>query len=170
MNETRALYLISTDYQALYERILDSADEETGEVDTELVSVLNQAEGAFEQAAVNVATIYRMLGEESERFSAEIKRLEEIKKRIDRKKEWVKGELSAACERTGVLSVRGMYANIGFRASEQTVIENELEIPEEYMTVKTTKEPNKKAIKEAIKAGKLVPGASVKKVQNIQIK
>lgn len=170
MNETRDLYLISSDYKRLYELLLDSADEETGEVDKELVAALNSAESAFENVAVNVATVYRMLGEESARFDAEIERLTAIKKRIDGRRERVKRAVSEACERTGVLSVKGMNANISFRASEQTVIDNVLEIPDEYMTETITKTPNKTAIKEAIKAGKDVPGASLKKVQNIQIK
>ncbi len=63
-----------------------------------------------------------------------------------------------------------MYADISFRASEQTVIDNADAVPEEYMTVKTTYTPNKTAIKEAIKAGKEVPGAHLEQKKNIQIK
>lgn len=164
------LYNLTAECANLYDAIIASADEETGEADLSLVTALCERQDEWEKKAVSVACVYRALDSDSARIGREIERLTAIKKRLERERDRVKEGLANACNALGVEKVQGMYANISFRASEQTVIDNEGEIPDEYMTVKTTYTPNKTAIKEAIKAGKDVPGAHVEKRKNIQIK
>lgn len=164
------LYNLTTECKSLYDDIIASADDDTGEVDLSLVNALSVRQEEWNDKAIAVACVYRALDEDSARVGREIERLTAIKKRLERERDRVKEGLANACNALGVEKVQGMYANISFRASEQTVIDNEGEIPDEYMTVKTTYTPNKTAIKEAIKAGKDVPGAHVEKRKNIQIK
>lgn len=164
------LYELTEDCKNLYDAILASADDDTGEVDLSLVNALSVRQEEWNDKAIAVACVYRALDEDSARVGREIERLTAIKKRLERERDRVKEGLANACNALGVEKVQGMYANISFRSSEQTVIENEEAIPDEYMTVKTTYTPNKTAIKEAIKTGKDVPGAHVEKKKNIQIK
>lgn len=164
------LYNLTSECKGLYDAILATADEETGEADLSLVTALAQRQEEWDKKAVSVACVFRALGEDSDRIGREIERLTAMKKRLDRERERVKEGLDAACRALGVESVKGMHANISYRASEQTVIDDELSLPEEYLTVKTTYTPNKTAIKEAIKAGKEVPGAHIERKKNIQIK
>lgn len=164
------LYNLTSECKGLYDAILATADEETGEADLSLVTALAQRQEEWDKKAVSVACVFRALGEDSDRIGREIERLTAIKKRLDRERERVKEGLDAACRALGVESVKGMYANISYRASEQTVIDDELSLPEEYLTVKKTYTPNKTAIREAIKAGKEVPGAHIERKKNIQIK
>lgn len=164
------LYNLTEECANLYDAIIASADDDTGEVDLSLVNALSVRQEEWNDKAIAVACVYRALDEDSARVGREIERLTAIKKRLERERDRVKEGLANACNALGVEKVQGMYANISFRASEQTVIDNEGEIPDEYMTVKTTYTPNKTAIKEAIKAGKDVPGAHVEKRKNIQIK
>ena len=164
------LYNLTSECKGLYDAILATADEETGEADLSLVTALAQRQEEWDKKAVSVACVFRAVGEDSDRIGREIERLTAMKKRLDRERERVKEGLDAACRALGVESVKGMYANISYRASEQTVIDDELSLPEEYLTVKTTYTPNKTAIKEAIKAGKEVPGAHIERKKNIQIK
>lgn len=164
------LYNLTTECKSLYDDIIASADDDTGEVDLSLVTALSVRQEEWNDKAIAVACVYRALDEDSARVGREIERLTAIKKRLERERDRVKEGLANACNALGVEKVQGMYANISFRSSEQTVIENEGAIPDEYMTVKTTYTPNKTAIKEAIKAGKDVPGAHVEKRKNIQIK
>lgn len=164
------LYNLTNECKGLYDAILATADEETGEADLSLVTALAERQEEWDKKAVSVACVFRALGEDSDRIGREIERLTAIKKRLDRERERVKEGLDAACRALGVESVKGMYANISYRASEQTVIDDERSLPEEYLTVKTTYTPNKTAIKEAIKAGKEVPGAHIERKKNIQIK
>ena len=137
-----SLYSLTDECRNLYDALMASADEETGEVDISLVNALAERQEAWEDKAVAV----------------------------ERERDRVKEGLSAAFTALGVEKVKGMYADISFRASEQTIIDNADAVPEEYMTVKTTYTPNKTAIREAIKAGKEVPGAHLEQKKNIQIK
>ena len=164
------LYNLTAECKSLYDDIIASADDDTGEVDLSLVTALSVRQEEWNDKAIAVACVYRALDEDSARVGREIERLTAIKKRLERERDRVKEGLANACNALGVEKVQGMYANISFRSSEQTVIENEGAIPDEYMTVKTTYTPNRTAIKEAIKAGKDVPGAHVEKRKNIQIK
>lgn len=165
-----SLYSLTDECRNLYDALMASADEETGEVDISLVNALAERQEAWEDKAVAVACVYRSLDEDAARVGREIERLTAMKKRLERERDRVKEGLSTAFTALGVEKVKGMYADISFRASEQTVIDNADAVPEEYMTVKTTYTPNKTAIKEAIKAGKEVPGAHLEQKKNIQIK
>lgn len=164
------LYNLTSECRGLYDAILATADEETGEADLSLVTALGKRQDEWDRKAVSVACVYRALSDDSDRIGREIERLTAMKKRLDRERERVKDGLDAACQALGVESVKGMYANISYKKSERTVIDQAEAIPEEYMTVKTTCEPNKTAIREAIKAGKEVPGAHLEQRKNIQIK
>ena len=165
-----SLYSLTDECRSLYDALMASADEETGEVDISLVNALAERQEAWEDKAVAVACVYRSLDEDAARVGREIERLTAMKKRLERERDRVKEGLSTAFTALGVEKVKGMYADISFRASEQTVIDNADAVPEEYMTVKTTYTPNKTAIREAIKAGKEVPGAHLEQRKNIQIK
>lgn len=165
-----SLYSLTDECRNLYDALMASVDEETGEVDISLVNALAERQEAWEDKAVAVACVYRSLDEDAARVGREIERLTAMKKRLERERDRVKEGLSAAFTALGVEKVKGMYADISFRASEQTVIDNADAVPEEYMTVKTTYTPNKTAIREAIKAGKEVPGAHLEQRKNIQIK
>lgn len=164
------LYNLTAECANLYDAILATADEETGEADLSLVTALCERQDEWEKKAVSVACVYRALDNDSARVGREIERLTAIKKRLERERDRIKDGLDAACKTLGVESVKGMYANISYRASEQTVIDNEFELPEQFINVKEVRTPNKTAIKEAIKSGEEVPGAHLERKKNIQIK
>lgn len=165
------LYNLTSECKVLYDAILATADEETGEADLTLVTALAERQEEWDKKAVAVACVFRALGEDSDRIGREIERLTAMKKRLDRERERVKDGLDAACRALGVESVKGMYANISYRLSPpEVVIDNPGEIPEEYIREKVTRSENKTAIREAIKAGKEVPGAHLEQKKNIQIK
>lgn len=164
------LYNLTSEYLTLYNELLQSADEETGEVNVDVAEHLNAVGQAFEQKAIATACVYRMLMSESEKVDRELDRLKGYKDRLKRQTERIKSALATACTQTGYESIRDTYVSISFRSSEQTIIDNEDELPAEYVKVKTEYQPNKTEIKAAIKAGKEVPGAHIEKVRNIQIK
>ena len=165
-----SLYNLATEYQELYTALVSTADEETGEVDVDIAAALANVQGTFEEKAIATATVSRMLGNTVEEISKEIDRLKRLKAHLEREDGRVREYLKMAMEMTGTEKVQGISASISFRKSEQTVIDNEVELPEEYITVKTTYTPNKTAIKAAIKAGNEVPGAHIETVMNLQIK
>ena len=165
-----SLFILAKEYTDLYSALVSSVDEETGEVDVDIASALANVQGSFEEKAIATATVSRMLGNTVDEVSKEIDRLKRLKVHLEREDGRVKEYLKKAMELTGTEKVQGISASISFRQSEQTVIDNEEELPEEYITAKTTYTPNKTAIKTAIKAGKDVPGAHIETVKNLQIK
>ena len=165
-----SLYNLATEYQELYTALVSTADEETGEVDVDIAAALANVQGTFEEKAIATATVSRMLGNTVEEVSKEIDRLNRLKAHLEREDGRVREYLKRAMEMTGTEKVQGISASISFRKSEQTVIDNVGELPEEYITAKTTYTANKTAIKAAIKAGNDVPGAHIETVMNLQIK
>lgn len=162
-----ALYKLGEEYNKVLARLLDSANED-GEVDESICKQLDEIHGEFTTKAVSVATVYRTIAQEAELYKAEEKRLAEIRKRIERKAEWLKNYIARECENTGTEKISGVSASISFRSSERAIIDNEAEVPDEYWKVK--REPDLTAIKAAIKSGKTIDGAHIEKCKNIQIK
>lgn len=165
-----SLYLLAQEYKDLETALLATADEETGEVSVDIAAAVEKAHGTFQEKAIAVATVYRHMGTYSDEIDAEIKRLQALKKHVDKEQARVRDYLAMACEMTGTESIRGVYANISFRKSESTVIDDEALLPREYVVEKVTYSPDKAAIKAAIKAGQEVPGARIETKRNIQIK
>ena len=102
--------------------------------------------------------------ERIKKFEGKIKtRRERLQNRRDRLKEYIDRNLTAA----QIERIEGEFVNISYRKSEKVEIDNESEIPEEYWRV--TKEPDKTAIKQALKAG-ISMGAHLEPTKSIQIK
>ena len=164
------LYRIGAETQQLYNQLIDSIDEETGEVDIDIASALEVKKEEFAAVAINYATVIRMLQRKTEEADAEIKRMAAIKDKLGRTVETMIKTLSMACQGLGFDKINGLTAAISFRKSEQTIIDNAEMLPSEFVKEKITYAPDKTAIKNAIKAGQDVPGAHVETVNNIQIK
>lgn len=164
------LYQLSNELESLYHRIIDSVDEETGEIDTELANALTVKEEEFDQKAIGVAIVGRRLNTTVDEIDAEIERLTALKKVYKARAERLENAVATACERFGKTKIDGIGARISFRKSERVVIDNETEIPDEFIDVKMTKKPSLTRIKDAIKQGQDVKGARIETVQNLQIK
>ena len=160
------LYDITLQYREMLEKMLDTASED-GEVDEQVMHELAQAQDALEVKAENCAAMYLEIDSEVERikkFEGKIKtRRERLQNRRDRLKEYIDRNVTAA----QIERIEGEFVNISYRKSEKVEIDNEAEIPEEYWRV--TKEPDKTAIKQALKAG-ISMGAHLEQTKSIQIK
>lgn len=60
--------------------------------------------------------------------------------------------------------------SVTYRKSTATIIDKEDEIPKEFIRTKIETEPDKYAIKNAINAGTIVPGAHIETKMNMSIK
>lgn len=164
------LYRIGSETQQLYNQLIDSIDEETGEVDIDIASALEVKKEEFAAVAINYATVIRMINARKIEAETEIERLTAIKSKLGQIADRMTKTLSAACQGLGFDKINGLTAAISFRKSEQTIIDNAEMLPSEFVKEKVTYAPDKTAIKNAIKAGQDVPGAHVETVNNIQIK
>lgn len=171
-NKSVSLWGLSNEYVELYNALIETADAETGEVDIDISKALEKVQGAFEEKAVATATVYRALGKYSKDIDEEIKRLQSLKQRTYDQQKKVERYLTEACERAGIESIRGIYANISFKTNPPKVVfDDESLIPEEYITekIKVEKSISKTKIKEAIQSGIEVAGARLVREREIKI-
>ncbi|MEI9966198.1 MAG: siphovirus Gp157 family protein [Candidatus Moraniibacteriota bacterium] len=73
-------------------------------------------------------------------------------------------------QRNGIKKVETDIAKLSFRESKTVEIDNIALLPERFVVTKTSRTPDKKAIKEALENGEEVSGARIEEHQNLQIK
>lgn len=173
MGNERTLYEIREDY-------LDKLNNLNVNEDGEVIGIeeIEQLEGDLKE---KIKAVVFFIEEQTalekaikEKIESQKKRLEAIGKTRDRLKEYVAYTLLS----TGIIDEKHKkYETEDFalsvRASEETVIVDKSQIPHELCKLKVvepTYEPDKTLIKEAIKSGVIVPGATVRSKQNLQIK
>lgn len=163
------LYELTTDIQDLYTKLVESADD-NGEVDGILAQELAVKEEQFNDKALSIGYLSRKIDDETALIDKEIERLKTLKERRTKAKERILKALSSACEQLGKDKINGTMANISFRESERLEVDDESKIPDEYIRVTVKKEPDKTAIKKAIKDGKEINGVHLQRYKNIQVK
>lgn len=168
----RRLYEIDKDI----ERMLDedavikledgqAVDAESGEVFSlteRLESLQIERERKIESVAFYLDDINVKLSQVDER----IKQLQAIKKSLQSQEDRIGQYLLFATSNKGVETPNVM---VKVRKSTRVEILSDVIIPQEYMTVKTKVEPDKTAIKKAIKSGEAVPGAELKEYYSVSI-
>lgn len=168
----RSLYDIDSKIIEIIERGF-AVDEETGEViDTpEAVSAMLE-ELEFDRTAKieNIALYIKNL----EAFTSSLKKEEEAlakrrkakENRIENLKRYLTNSMAAAGEN----GIETSKVCISFRKSELVAIADKEIIPKKWLTKTVTFNPDKTAIKQAIKSGLKIKGATLEVKQNIQIK
>lgn len=137
---------------------------ETGEVDVELLTELNIE---FDTKVDSICTIIREREQHDLALAAEIERLQEKRKRNQKRLEGLKNYL-AFC-------IPDKWTNTRYTVSIRTTTSVDAdvnEIPDEYKRIKTTTmvEVDKKKIADAIKGGAAIPGATLKSSRSTTIK
>lgn len=160
-----SLYQISEEFVAAFENI---EVDENGEILD--LSALEEVEGEFDNKAENIALYIKNLSSMSAQIKDEESNLYRRRKSIDNKVDSLKRYLSGCMDRVGKDKLETPKCRISFRSSTAVKIENESDLPEEFVKVTETKKPDKKALGEAIKAGREIDGVSLVTSRNIQIK
>ena len=173
MENKASLYNLAQEYLELEAELFAFADEETGELSVDIAKAVEKIQGDFNQKAISVATVWRDFGNYIAQIKAEKERLTALEKRVETQQKRIEDYLTQACEMTGTVEIRGVYANITFRNNPPKVVfDDESLIPEEYITetVKIEKSISKTKIKEAIQSGIEVAGAHLEQERKICIK
>lgn len=159
------LYKIEQEYISLAEQIIDNG----GEVTDELNEALQINQSQLETKGNCYGFIVKQLESEVEIIESEIKRLQAFKvsrnKTVDRLKE----TLSNAMQLYQIEKLECPTLKISFRKSESVEVDS-LIIDEKYCNIKTTITPDKGMIKEALKRGEAILGATLQVNQNLQIR
>lgn len=161
------LFLLTEEYRAAAEKLesLD-LDEQT------VADTLESIAGDFEDKAQSVAFMIRnweaTVASINEFTATQQARAKALELKAERLRDYLHGCMDAAkrdkIERPGIV--------LSFRKSSAVIINDSKLIPPEYMrqAEPPAPAPDKKAIGEALKAGKDVPGAVIENRRNLQIK
>ena len=152
--------------QKIEAAITNAVDEETGEI-TEDFAMLDELQIEREQKIENSGLYIKNLTAEIESLKAEEKALYERRKSKEKRAEWLKSYLAYSL--AGAKFETPKLA-LSFRKSIVVDVADVDKLPEEFKRVKTTIDADKTALKEALKAGALIDGATLVEKQNLQIK
>lgn len=164
-----SLFDIEQQYLQLAEQLMESGGEATPEMEQALA--MNKEE--LQNKAVNYAMVCKQLEGECKIGAEAIETLKGKIKAREKAIERLKINLAAAMKLYEIPKIETPLMKIYLQKSETCEIDDLAAIPKKFITVKIVdpvSSPDKKAIKEAIKAGEEVPGAYIQEHQNLQIK
>lgn len=121
----------------------------------------------YEEKVENYIKVIKNIESDVEARKAEIKRLTELNKADEKKKEHLKETLSTSMQLTGHERVDTPLFKVSFRKS-QAVEVDETVLPEAYKVA--TWKPDKKRLKEDLKNGLEIVGASLVERKNLSIR
>lgn len=163
------IYKLGDDYLMLANRLADTTDED-GIVDAGLLPIVSEAKELVQSKAVSIGCVIKQLSTYKAQIDEEVKRLTAMSKTLGGRIDYLTQATSTVLQACGIERIDSVQAVISFRKSEQTIIDDESEIPNEYISTKIETKPNKTKIGDAIRAGIIVPGAHIESKRNIQIK
>lgn len=158
------LFNIKQEYINIVNTIIDN----NGELSPELSQALAINETELKEKAINYGYVIRSFEYENDIIDAEIKRLKALKEQKEKAIQKLKDAVSDAMNLYGIEKVESPALKLSFRKSESIEISENLD--KRFMIEKVTLQPDKVAIKEAIKKGEQVEGAVLVINQNLQIK
>ena len=147
-----SLYTLTKDFESLMEL------EEPDEIDNALTVIVA---GQIEQKAENVCKFIKMLDTTAELFKAEEERIRGARKVMENKAERIRDYMKQALLNANIDKVNAGTFKVSVGLSPGSIAIDDLaSIPPRFLTVIPEQyQPDKTAIKTAIKAGESVPGA-----------
>ena len=129
---------------------------------------LEMLDCSIEEKVENTAKYIKNVESDIEGIKAEINRLTTLKKQKERNTEWLKSNIEYALKTKGIEKLEVGTFKCGYRKSESVEVEDLNALPMDY--IKTKMEPDKTAIKKALKAGEELIGVRLKTNMNFYIK
>jgi hypothetical protein len=161
-----ALYLIANEYRAAALQLADL------DLPPEVVAdTLESLSGELDAKAQSVAYMVRSIEADAASMKEWAKTATERAKAAEGRATALREYLARCMDATGIEKIEGAGVKLSFRKSSAVVIDGAELIPAEYMRTPEPPPPapDKKLIGDAIKAGKDVPGASIKQRRTLVI-
>lgn len=165
-----SIYNITNELKKIYDKLEsgDGINPETGEIDEEITNALALTNENLQVKALDYAYVIKSFDDDIDIYDKEIARLTERKRQLQATKERLKETVSQAMQDFGIVEIKGKTVKLCFRESESVEITDETLISQEFFRVKV--EPDKVAIKKALKNGENVQGVKLIQKRNLQIK
>lgn len=160
------IYTIKNEYQLIISEIINNEGEITPE--NEIALQINKEQ--LQSKAVDYSYVIKSLDNDCDAIDNEIKRLQQLKKVRTNLAERLKNTISDAMNLYEVEKIETPLIKLSFRNSESVEITNEKQLDPCFIVTKTVSSPDKKAIKDAIKSGVFVEGATISYNKNLQIR
>lgn len=160
------IYEIPGALRELLDRL--DADPDTGEVDGEALAAYAEYNAAAAEKLEGTACYCRELLAEAEAIKAEEERLAKRRKALENKSERLKNYMMPALEAMGG-KVKGVMASVRIGKSQAVTVFDIDALPDAFKHVKTTIDPDKVALKKALKSGEVIPGAALEDRQSVVI-
>ena len=160
------IYTIKNEYQLIISEIINNE----GEITLDLETALQINQSQLQSKAVDYSYVIKSLDSDCDAIDNEIKRLQQLKKVRTNLAERLKNTISDAMNLYEVEKIETPLIKLSFRNSESVEITNESQLDACFIVTKTVSTPDKKAIKDAIKNGVLVCGATISYNKNLQIR
>jgi hypothetical protein len=161
-----SLYTIDQQIKATIDSLYDRVDEngELIDVTQEDLKLIEQLNEERKTKLENITLYCKNLDAEAAAIKAEEDALKKRRERIENKSEGLKKYMISSLMANGDNEFESPRCRAKIRESESTNIIDQSLIPEKYIKVKTPEpeyNPDKVAIKKAIKAGEKIPGAEL---------
>lgn len=153
----------------LYEidkRIIDLIDDETGEIIDSNLNTFDELMMEKNNKIENVALWIKNLRADAEAYKAEAQAFVDRKKAAERKIESLTRLLEITLRGRKFKTER---VQIGYRKSDSVQIDKNAKLPDEYLRFREP-EPDKAALKKALKDGVEIKGARLEEKLNMQVK
>ena len=149
------LYELTNDLKAIES---EDFDEQT------LKDTLEAVEGEFNDKALSIAKLVENLNGDTSTIDAEIKRLQARKTSITNKQKHLRDYLLFNMQESGITKIDCPLFKISLRKGmEKVVIDNEMQIPDEFAKVEVVTKIDKNEVKKHLKAGVEIPGARLER-------
>lgn len=168
MGANLSLYALTGEYLAAADKLAElDLDEQT------VADTLEGLQGTLEVKATNVAMFVRNLDASAEAIRQAEADMAARRKAIQARAERVRRYLLENMERAGITKIECPHFALSVRKNPPSVaIVSEADIPPEFLRTPPppAPTPDKKAIADAIKAGRDVPGATLQTTNRLEIK
>jgi hypothetical protein len=160
------LYELSQNYNNLLD-LLDNPDI-PGEMITEALNTVNED---IEEKAENICKLIKSMEADATGYKEEESRLQNRRKTIENKVKGLKDYLDGAMKATGKEKIKGKLFTVAYQKNPPSVDITDIGIlPKEYFCEPVEPAPDKKHIMEDLKAGKEIPGATIKQGMSLRIR
>lgn len=139
-----------------------------GEITEEIQQRINFLAENFEEKAVAYGFVIKKFDDDVTLIDNEIKRLQGLKKKALKVRDYLDARISTAMHEFGFEKVQSPTLTLSFRKSQAVEVFNEALLPQKYFNYAPT--VDKTAIKTALKEGVDVQGARLITNENLQIK
>ena len=158
-----SLYELTGQFLTIYQMDIDD------ETKTDTLEAIDWQE-QFEQKAEGYAHVIKNLEADVAMYKAEEESFKAKKQVAQKKLDYVKDNIMAAMNVTGQTEVRSGALTLKVQKNRESVQVDEDLLPKKYFAKKIESKPDKKTLKELLKAGKKIKGAELVRTEKLVIK